>query len=112
MVITMLHCYIVFYIIREHGLDFWCIRVPPPLVFEHANFECQRAAQTQRVLSPSDYTPAATKRPKVHMLSHPTNGNARPGNLKPSHVLASRVAGITRLSHQSRRNYLFRLSQK
>ena len=60
-IITILLCYTVFYIIfREHGLDFWCIRIPPPLGFEHANFECRRAAQTQRVRCPSDFAPAAT----------------------------------------------------
>ena len=100
----MLHCYSVFsiYTIREHVLDFLGIRIPPlpgfepairipPLPgFEPANFDVEgRLKQIESFvppLCPSSHVEAQSADVSV---IHLPNGDARPGNLKPSHVLAS-----------------------
>ena len=79
--ITMHHCYI----IREHGrLYVWCIEYLLCCVFEPANFESKGSSDL--------WLGSHLQRLKVQI--HLPNGDVRPGNLKPSHVLASRVAGL------------------
>ena len=82
----MHHCYIS----REHGLIFGALDYLLRWVFEPANFKNRRAALTFAPAAP----PTEAQSVYVESLIHLPNEDVRPGNLKPSHILASRVAGL------------------
>ena len=80
----MHHCYI----IREHGLDFWCIRLLTPL--GGSNLLTLKIEGRLWLLPQQLHL----QRLRVWMLIHLPNEEVKPGNLKPSHILASREAGL------------------
>ena len=80
----MHHCYIS----REHGLDFWCIRLLTPL--GGSNLLTLKIEGRLWLLPQQLHL----QRLRVWMLIHLPNEEVKPGNLKPSYILASRVAGL------------------
>ena len=77
--------------------------------FEPANFERRRPAQTQRVLRPSTFPQQPPKGSKCGcwLLIHLPNGDTRPDKLKPSHFLASQVAGLQDCATSLYHSYCF-----